>query len=486
MKTPKKSAVRSQLLLALLAVLGLWLDCPTRAQAQLCNSQSACPGDKAVMLSSGETNSHAFIDASALAGTDVCMQITAALTQLNTLNNILNPSGLYHAEGVIDARGITLTANNATCANNPWFQNGSPMPNPPFATILLPAGTIKISGANGTWLLPQNTRIIGQRAGQGTIGTTIQAASSFTGDLIDMGKEDKNYCQPNVVNNVTVYRCVGVAIEDLALDGASNSGVNGIFNQFSQELSYVNNVTMVNITGTGLSLGTFSGTGTSGAAVNSGPYSRLNISVSSTGKCVQILGTNSTRGIHGLSCSIAGTSGAAVYLDAPNNSIEDANINSSGSGQDGVLVGSQAPAQNNLLTNINGSGLLNVIHISATTNSSSNCPANTDVCDLAIFGATRSAGTNTIKDELTGSTVTSSTVGMYTLGEQIFGGSSPGYSRLTTSPGITTFLVGAIAPAGSCATGTIYSCTGGSTACTASSITATIWGCAGGAWSKIK
>ena len=94
---------------------------------------------------------------------------------------------------------------------------------------------------------------------------------------------------------------------------------------------------------------------------DSGPYT--NISYSGSGICAQLFNApsasggnlNQTRGIHGLSCIMGGSgSTPAIYLDAPNNSLEDIYITSTSSLQDGILVGSQANTSNNVLFNVQG------------------------------------------------------------------------------------------------------------------------------------
>ena len=73
----------------------------------------------------------------------------------------------------------------------------------------------------------------------------------------------------------------------------------------------------------------------------------------------------STRGIHGLTCNTTVTGSnmplAAVLLDGSNNSIEDVQILGF---KNGILVGKNAAAQNDVAPNISGnSGVTNVIHI---------------------------------------------------------------------------------------------------------------------------
>jgi hypothetical protein len=440
-------------------------------------------GQNAVIKSGGQVNSIAFIDASKYESTqrDICITIQQIFTDI--LNN--NP------KVTVDARG-SWSPGNLTCAatENPWSPS-----TPTSNVVLLPAATITISS---TWTLPQNTRLIGA----GSNATIIQAGSGLNGqDMIDMG--NIVLCP---VNNITgFYDCQGVVIEHLGLSG----GVNGIVNQFSEELSYVDDITLTGMTGIGLELGTYTSGNNKAAGGNSGPYSNISF-VSPGGTCVSINGVT-TRGIHGLTCiTTSSTSGPLVYLDGYNNSLEDLtlayvsnNDSPPGPSLDGILVGSQnsGGAQSNILMNVSGSNLANVVHISNATSGTSICPpggtgSNSvyNVCDLTIVGVSGgSVGRPTIRDDLSSTNVIDPTVGIYVLGEQVVQGASYtpiGYSRITSSPSVPTWLVGSVAPpsgTGTCATGALYSCTGTTSECTNSlSVMATIWGCAGTAWVKIK
>src|SRR5579859_5943000 len=391
-------------------------------------------GGNAVFQGTSKVSSVAFIDASKFgSSSDIC----------TTIQNILAAyAGSAHSGIVIDARGF---GSSPPCTGgNPWGAIGSL---PPSNTVLLPVGTIMISS---TWTLPQNTRLIGQ----GPNSTIIQA-SGLTGDMIDMG------IAGTACGGASSTDCQGVVIEHLGLNQGAISGVNGIVNQYSQELSYIDDIVLTNFSGgTGLTL-------IGGNADNSGPYS--NIYYSGTGTCVRINGTGGTRGIHGLTCiTNSSTSGPLVYLDGSNNSLEDvtltyASSHSPGAGLDGILVGSQtgyAGAQSNVLMNVTGSNLQSVVHISNQQSTSSICPpgngsASTyNVCDLTLLGISGgSAGHPTIQDDLPGASgipINDPTVAMYVVGEQVVQGSTNsliGYSRLISSPSVLpNWSVGATAP----------------------------------------
>ena len=258
--------------LGTVVVLLAWFSvAPTRAEAQCTYFQGSnavygnCSG------SVGPQGTYAFIDASQYQSQgDICQAMKAILNTFNT----------NYANGVVvDARGFPLPQgqNAYPCSVNPW--NNSPQPS--NNVVLLPSGTITLQT---TWTLPTNTRI----TGQGPNVTILQAASGFAGsDVVNMGTTNGS---TGLCDGQSPPYCAGIGIEHLALAGYGTNTTNGIVNCCSQELSYVNDVILTNLGGTGLLL--------QGNAGNSGPYSK--ISFSGSGICTQVLGP--TRGIHGLSC----------------------------------------------------------------------------------------------------------------------------------------------------------------------------------------
>ncbi len=460
-------------------------------------------GWNAVYGPSNVAASYAVVDATQYSG-DICTMINSAITAYNSAMS--TPThGI-----VVDARGVSTPA---ACSNGatdyPWYNLVTTSPNQFFANIvLLPAGTITIGA---TWILPNNTQLVGE----GPNTTTIQAASTFSQtDMIEMGHESASNPCAISVGGSTVWDCSGIVIEHLAVkgNGTGANPVNGINNCCAQELSRVNDVSISNVP-RGLWL-------SDSFSENSGPYTNLMISGVNT--CLRIGPATTSgntmvnsRGVHGLTCSAtySSTYTAAITIDGPNNSLEDISISgSNSSAQDGILIGSQAPAEGNTLINIQGSGLKNVIHVSNQTNSnpnnnSGNCPYLTsgtvfNVCDLTILGVANStANTTTVQDDLTISnttttTIKDSTLAMYTLGESVASGSNTpsyvGYSRYTTATAAgdtnaPSWLVGVDAPSGSCAVGTLYSCTGTSSQCAVSGKTAAVWQCMGGStWHGIQ
>jgi hypothetical protein len=451
-----KIFVSDRLFFAAMVVLLMgWSISPTPLQAQ---SQ----GNNAVYSNSSTvTGSTAFIDASVFSlingtihYTDICARINAALVSL--------PSGTFGA--VIDARGIGGSdLTSCPTGSTPWqyvngtFQSSSTNP----ATILLPSGTITTTHS---WGLPNTTRLIGLGAGGPGAGvTTLQAASgsSFTW-MLQMGG-----------STLCSTPCVGISVEDLALDG--NGYVSsGILNGQSQELSYVKHVRLYNLSGVGLEV--------QNNAQNSGPYSDISFSTANavSGTECAWIDQVSTRGIHGLTCT--GNTGTGtipntgVLLDGDNNSIEDVQVQGF---QDGIRIGENASAQSNVLLNIaGGTNVTNVVHIYVP-------PSGDTVSDLSIMGVGNGgvSSVHTIQDDLTGTTLSDTTVGMYVLGEPVLVGttsSSIGYSRFTTSPNAPNWGVGGTAPitgtGATCTTGSLFTNTSGTTAAN------TLFVCANGLW----
>lgn len=432
---------------------------PTEARSQaggnaVCTAQSRCLPTAA---------SPAFIDAVGYGnGSDLCDVIYGIF-------NNRNPNApTYPSTGaVIDARGLT----SLTCSlGTPWSENGAYVNVP--ATILLPSGTIKISS---TWILPNNTKLIGEETTDpalnnngSTAQTTIQATSGLSsGAIIQFG--DSTHCPSSV--------CTGISVEHLTLYGNGNSLI-GIQNLNSQDLSYVDHVTLYHVLGKGLVV--------SGSAQNSGPYTNINYDTGGSGVsgsvCAQINGLSATRGIHGLSCVSSPDSQTAVLLDSSNNTLKDVRIVGF---FDGILVGSQAPAQSNVLLNIAGDtasgGLLppvHVVHISKSSN---------PVTDLSIMGANNVLGSPqdgeySVADDVTSTYLGDKYVAMYALGQS----KNNGYSRYTSSPNAATWAFGNNKPTGGCATGSVYSCLGGASACKSGLNSFALWGCVNSAWSGIK
>jgi len=464
MKIATMSA-RWRLLVSLVFLLA-WVSAPTTvARAQV--SQPFAGNNDVYKSSSQQWGSSAFIDASVLFNTDICV----------TINNILTGSSYPSGGAVIDARGIGVGLESISCSMNPFAPApGGAMPAP--SVVLLPATTINIGE---TWVLPHKTRIVGvgthwSESGSSWASTTLSAENPFSGtDMIDMGSASPSVCP----GGSGAYVCQGVVIEHLRLVGGAGNAVNGIVNQSAQQESYVNDVALHDIGETGTGGPLVAGLVVQPGAGDSGPYSNIYFTASGAcldgnqgyacpqTACVQI--SAQTRGLHGISCiggSIDATHSpqAAVHLDANSNTLEDVYTES---WYDGVVVGDNVPnggvsaVSGNALRNITGhSGgwgpfLNSTVHICnpatsyAASSSACTTSSNWSVKDVSILGAASNEGgqspaVSTIQDDLTNTTINSSSasafVGMYVLGQQVpAGGGTKGaqYSRFTTSPGST-------------------------------------------------
>lgn len=420
-------------------VLTLFLPLP-KAAAQdnaICNSPSGCT----------PAASPAFLDASvaSVRQSDFCKTLYFVLTH-----------GYPTTGAVIDARGLPAGSTSMVCANGntPWF-NGTTFANVP-SIILLPAGIITIPS---TWVLPGGTKLIGEGSEVPSFPipslvagiTIIQActtsisgcSANFSGAMIEFGSGCPGTQCTGPVK--------GISVENVALNGNGLS-VTGIQNAESEELTYVDHVALVQILGMGLNV--------TSNAENSGPYSNITFDTggyapNTSTSCAQILSVfGATRGIHGLTCigeQINGNN--AILLDSSNNSLGDIRIMGF---DDGVVVGSQAAAHSNVLLNIYGDTapgsnpvVINVISI----------PGLNSVTDLSIMGLANAGGTSTytISDKLTSILLPDPYVAMYALGRPTSGG----YSRFTTSPNATTWVVGNPGnlnpPTNPCVTGSLYS-----------------------------
>jgi hypothetical protein len=314
--------------------------------------------------------------------------------------------------------------------------------------------------------------------------TTAICANNFSGgNMIDMGTY--TLCAGAHPD------CPGITIEHLGLQGSAIAGLNGIFNSYAQELSYVSDVAFSSISGISLEI-------TSNYAANSGPYSGL--TMAGPGPCLEVVGGSpfitDIRGILGVTCT-GSTASPAIYLEGSNNRLENISVvGTSTSSQDGILIGANAPAAQIALINIRGSGLLRLIHISGATNTDAYPPCpfyngsghSHNVCDVTVLGVSNSGGTSTdtIADDVTNTYLTDPAVGMYIVGEPVFQGAASSYSgvgtsRFTTSLNAPSWLVGTSAPGSSCATlGALYSQTTGGLG------TSTLYACISGAWTVIK
>jgi hypothetical protein len=348
-------------------------------------AQQGSAGQKAVFNSSQVTGSAVWVDASAwwTGGVpDLCAYI-----KTNILKSAYGTTGNYPNGTVIDARGLAYGLSSTTsaqigCSVDPFGALQGP---PPSTTILLPSGNIQ---AEFTWHIPNNTRIVGDEQ-----QTVIIAQSNFSGSyIIEMGGPNASGYDLCPTNGY----CNSVGIEHLVLSGNGLLTVGGIDNQNSQGGSYVNDVVLQNFAMTGLSIGA--------GAVNSGPYSNIVYYASTctqnscpTPSCIDL--EAQTQGVHGVTClGNNGTDvinqGAAIIVNASNNSIEDVHVESY---WDGIQVGPSPPQNspvvaNVLISNVTGGTTGNNTG-GATTNTVHLCGASATQWDSTDFGSCPNHGT---------------------------------------------------------------------------------------------
>jgi hypothetical protein len=470
MQITRKSAVRALSSRgAAVLLLGLAISAPIDAQIK-----NGSLGNNVVYEGPGMVvaGSSALIDASVFPGADVCAKINAVLT---------SKSPAFPSRGaVIDARGIFNPVSLLNCASGSPWQGTPPAGGWPPATILLPPGGINI---HAPWVLPNATRIIGERRNT----TTIFAATDFpTGEtMIQMGSSDNAVC-PLLAG---MHVCKGVGMQYVSLDGElrnppTGAQVNGIDNEFSQDLSYLDHVDFRLLEGTGLKVGP--------GATNSGPYSNLIFAAGggSKGETTQtacVVFQTSTRGLHGITCTANGTPLAAVHLQGRNNSIEDIHVEGF---VDGVVVGDSAASggkvAGNVLMSIDGGfggntgAVDNVIHICNPANPSpgSACSAgNWTVSDLTVLGVSADHAVHfrspvAIQDDVSDATLhtaqaAATDVALYVLGEPSAIGSGTGFSRLSSTfmmntgqPIVPTWgagVLGTVTLPTPCPTGSLFS-----------------------------
>jgi hypothetical protein len=237
--------------------------------------------------------------------------------------------------------------------------------------------------------------------------------------------------------------CSAVGVENVFLEGAGDSGISGgIDNQYSQDGSYVNNVNMHQVSGTGLNV--------AAGGVNSGPYTNIAFSAYATSgapTCVNI--GAQTRGLHGITCvgssNTKASGDAAIYVNASNNSVENVHVESY---FDAIEVGNvnSTTVNNVFVSNVTGSS--NVTNVVRICGPHANDPADfgncnhtsgtvTDTVVLQAANLNPAFGGTVVEDDVTSTSIQGCAPcelpagsAIYTLGESVGGG----YSRFATTP----------------------------------------------------
>jgi hypothetical protein len=187
--------------------------------------------------SSIAVGSSAFVDAYAVSTTLISPNFCSVLNYILTHSTVQSSTS-----AVIDARGLNSSNVSMTCAASPWVGTTT------AATILLPAGKIVIPQG---WVLPANTRLIG--VGNGDVASS--GGASYSGTTIQACKSGQSGCAgiglSGTMLSMCSSACSGVSIENLSLDGQGQTSINGIANGYATS-GYVKNVSLFQITGTGL------------------------------------------------------------------------------------------------------------------------------------------------------------------------------------------------------------------------------------------
>jgi hypothetical protein len=171
------------------------------------------PGNTVVYNSastSSQSYSSSYIDASVFyypaESVDIC----------HVINNILRAQytgvGYPSTGSVIDARGILEGPNATTCAINPFDGVTDPFQ----TTILLPAATIR---TQCPWVLPSNTRIVGQGRGNTGIALLSGFIPSSNNSVIEMGSNGgtETHCRPIGSYVCPSTGCTGISVEHLTI-----------------------------------------------------------------------------------------------------------------------------------------------------------------------------------------------------------------------------------------------------------------------------
>lgn len=488
-------------------------------------------GNNAVYPASGSNPaaSAAYIDASPFFNNvsqgdlDICKTIYGILTGLWASY----PTG----GAIVDARGIILQSGQSEpipCSVDP-FMTPTPLGSACQGTstnlvkypgtILLPASSIAITC---TWIMPSNTRIIGE--GSGASSVTVLELPTTSGTTFS-GQTMIQMCPgPST--------CTGISIEHLKLEGqnstGSNPGVDGIDNPYAGDGSFVNDVNFSDIGQTNATGSVINALWVGGNATYSGPYTNIDFGTPTPPNgcnnmncvptaCVRI--DAQIRGLHGITCTAKSSStqwpAAAIYLNSYNTSVSDVHVEGF---YDGIVVGpgtsgTTSPGvvgitiSNVTSANSSNGPVQNAVHICSIGVANHACmgdgpAAISDVMlsQIQTLGPTTTYS-NVIEDDNFSNPIGASSyptlafVGLYAIGAPVNSGSPPqlNYTRFTTSPEASaingqtvqitpTWGVGTGVPTNSntCANGSIFSNTNGQ-----AGSKNTIYVCANGAWSAV-
>jgi len=417
------------------------------AQAQISGGTNGLP-----VVATGTTtgtSSPAYIDAYIQTGgssgsSDVCLRIQSVYN-----NASLIPAG---TSATVDARGFTT--NNAPSGG--WVCTVNPFANTANTALVGKSGKLLLGyidiPAQVTWVIP--SRIILQGIGANGTGvggpnTVIHASSTFSdglGSALTVLQMGLGGTSPD--SQPASY---GIQIRDLTVDCNNVAGTTGILNNNSEEASVVNNVEIFDCPVIGLHVTTNNANSTGFGAVNSGPYEDVDINY--TSDCSACGGTTVALQVDGVTTNTNTAEGRSIR-GFDNVTVSGNNLSSKPSTLI-VVYGVSTAITNSHVEYCSGTSACVQIGQTGTQSYSTYGVILSDVTvgvnnggyDVEIFTGTTfptgnilienlnhesTGNTNTLKDNVTGNTVSDIYLGWYFLGA----GTSP--AVFTSSNGTIT------------------------------------------------
>jgi hypothetical protein len=335
-------------------------------------------------------------------------------------NRILSAGNLSFSAGVLTGGGGTADWRTATSGSLIRACNGVPPCSSPFYASTLTT----ITGAAPP--TPQ------------TAIPSIPPAMTFSSKVYAITPSMIQFLPFGTFQGLNTQIEFGSSVSNLNVDCNSVPGAIGVQNWTAQEQSYVRDVNVSNCLGIGLDVET-------SQAQNSGPYSDLVINPGltpySVTLCAEILNTGDLRGIHGLTCAPAlmATQFGNVGLDLSSTSLTLEDMHFEGF-TTGIEVGANGNANNVTLVNASGgagAGPMNTVVDIANSSFANNN-------EVGVFGLSSgvpgSRATNTLVDNIMGTTLTSLTdpsLTFYVLGA----GTGTNRNRLTSSSNASSVLI---------------------------------------------
>jgi hypothetical protein len=260
--------------------------------------------------------------------------------------------------------------------------------------VLFPGGTYGISG---TVVIPSKTQIFGVGRGDpGFANTVIKALPAFPpgAAMVQMG--------------AAPGPAFGIQIENMTIDGSLLAGT-CLLNNYSQEQSFGRNLILGNCSSAGLRV-------SGGAAMNSGPFDNLEIlpgvgpATNVNTLCVEVSSVGSFRGIRGLTCNAgdyyASRPAVAMKLDGTG-VYQDIHVEHFATA---VTLGSTSDSADTLIFADGTFGP------DVTTGLVITAPPGVNNQNLTILGISCGTCKTLLRDDMTGTHISDSSVGWYLLG----------------------------------------------------------------------